>query len=188
FDTYSARGILKNGVACELDTKELIEATGVSEQELFLAQAMKEEELDKIDPIYISYFIPWNSFENYKTAKKFGFCDLEDEWRRQHHVEDFDQVDTRAYLIHPWMKYPKFAHASATDYAARMVRYGIISRDEALELVKRHDAFLDPLCVRDFCEFLGYTKEEFWNIMDKQYNKDFFEKKNGKWELKKPVE
>ena len=39
-------------------------------------------------------------------------------------MENFDQVDSRAYLVHAWLKYPKFGHASATDYSARMIRYG----------------------------------------------------------------
>ena len=187
FDTYSARGILKNGVASDMDLDELVKNTGVSRKELELTVALSEKELDEIDPIYISYFIPWNSFKNYEVAKKFGFKDLEDEWRRTHHVEDFDQVDSRAYLVHSWLKYPKFAHQFATDYASRMIRYGLITRDEAIELVRRHDAYLDPLCVRDFCEFLGYTKEEFWSIIDKLYNKDYFEKVRGSWRLKNPI-
>ena len=187
FETYSARGILKNGVASDMDLDELIENTGVSRKELELTVALSEKELDELDPIYISYFIPWDGFKNYEIAKKFGFQDLKDEWRRTHHVEDFDQVDSRAYLVHPWLKYPKFAHQFATDYASRMVRYGFITRDEAIELVRRHDAFLDPLCVRDFCEFLGYTKEEFWAIVDKLYNTEYFEKVNGSWKLKNPI-
>ena len=187
FETYSARGILKNGVASDMDLDELIENTGVSRKELELTVALSEKELDELDPIYISYFIPWDGFKNYEIAKKFGFQDLKDEWRRTHHVEDFDQVDSRAYLVHPWLKYPKFAHQFATDYASRMVRYGLITRDEAIELVRRHDAFLDPLCVRDFCEFLGYTKEEFWAIVDKLYNTEYFEKVNGSWKLKNPI-
>ena len=187
FETYSARGILKNGVASDMDLDELIENTGVTRKELELTVALSEKELDELDPIYISYFIPWDGFKNYEIAKKFGFQDLKDEWRRSHHVEDFDQVDSRAYLVHPWLKYPKFAHQFATDYASRMVRYGFITRDEAIELVRRHDAFLDPLCVRDFCEFLGYTKEEFWAIVDKLYNTEYFEKVNGSWKLKNPI-
>ncbi len=38
-----------------------------------------------------------------------------------------------------------------------MIRYGLLSREEAFELVKKHDHALDPLAVRDFCQFLGYT-------------------------------
>lgn len=105
-----------------------------------------------------------------------------------HCVEDFDQVDSRAYLVHSWMKYPKFGHAMATDYAARFVRYGMITREEAAELVRQHDHALDPLAVRDFCEFCGYRESEFWNIVDSLYNREIFEKNQyGKWVLKKPV-
>jgi len=87
-------------------------------------------------------------------------------------------------LVHSWMKYPKFGHASATDYAARMVCYGMLTRDEAIRLVKEHDHALDPWSVRDFCAFLGYSEKEFWEIVDRFYNKDLFEKdKNGRWIL-----
>ena len=66
-----------------------------------------------------------------------------------------------------------------------MIRYGLLTREEAIKLVKERDHALDPLCVRDFCEFLGYSEKEFWEIIDKQYNIDLFEKNsfNG-WTLK----
>ena len=121
-------------------------------------------------------------------AKSRGFHDLEHEWNRSHHIENFDQIESRAYLIHPWMKYPKFGHASATDYAARFVRYGLITREEAVEAVRLHDAKLDSRCVRDFVEFVGYSETEFWNIVDKFYNRDLFEKNEmGDWVLKDPI-
>ena len=186
-DTYSARGILKNGVASDMNNEELIREAGVSEKDLYLTNALKPEDLEKIDPIYISYFIKWNSFENLKIAKEHGFRDLTGEWERTHHVENFDQIDSRAYLVHSWMKYPKFGHQAATDYASRMIRYGLITREEGIKLIKEHDAFLDPLCVHDFCEFVGYTETEFWNIVDKFYNPDLFEKQNNKWHLKKAI-
>lgn len=187
-DTYSAREILKNGVASDISEEELIDKTGVTSHDLVFTRAPKLSDLDKLDPIYMSYFIPWNSFKNYEIAKKHGFHDLSHEWNRTHHIENFDQVDSRAYLVHSWLKYPKYGHASATDYAARMVRYGLITREEAKLLVKEHDHKLDPLSVRDFCEFCGYRESEFWSIVDKLYNRDLFERnENGVWVLKHPV-
>lgn len=76
-------------------------------------------------------------------------------------AECFDQVDSIAYLVHAWMKYPKFGHACASDYAARFVRYGLLSRDEAIELIRQKDHALDPKAVEDFCAFTGYSKEDF---------------------------
>ncbi|MFK8302625.1 N-acetyl sugar amidotransferase [Capnocytophaga stomatis] len=183
-ETYSAKNQINNGVGAGIPTEELL-TQGLSMKDLNFFDPPIQEELDKLDPIYLSYFIEWNSFTNYEIAKKKGFHDLTHEWKRTHHVEDFDQIDSRAYLVHSWMKYPKFGHASATDYAARMVRYGLLTREEAFNLVKKHDHALDPLSVRDFCEFLDYSEREFWEIIDKLYNPDLFEKnKLGQWVLK----
>ncbi len=187
-ETYSARQILKNGVASNVSEAELIEKAGVTTEDLALTRSLSPDLLEKLDPIYISYFTPWNSFKNYEFASKHGFRSLQHEWRRSQCLDDFDQIDSRAYLVHSWLKYPKFGHASATDHAARMVRYGMVTREEACELVKEYDHALDPLCVRDFCEFAGYRETEFWEIIDKFYNRDLFEKDSfGKWVLKDPV-
>lgn len=187
-ETYSAKGQLNNGVASDIPLEELMEATGVSRQALEMTIAPSAEEMDQLDPMYVSYFQPWNSFANYEFAKSRGFHDLTHEWNRTHHVENMDQIDSRAYLVHSWMKYPKFGHASATDYAARMVRYGMLTREEAAKLVREHDGKLDPLCVRDFCAFLGYSESEFWQVIDRFYNRDLFTKDDcGRWALKHPV-
>lgn len=184
-ETYSAKAQLDNGVASGISDEELINNAGVTKEDLFLTKAPDKDEMAKLDPMYVSYFLPWNSFANYEFAKKHGFHDLTHEWNRTQHIECFDQVDSRAYLVHSWLKYPKFGHASATDYASRMIRYGLITREKAIELVKEHDSKLDPLCVRDFCEFAGYTETEFWQIIDGLYNKELFEKGlSGEWTLK----
>lgn len=187
-ETYSARNQLNNGVASDINFEELLKIDGITEEVLDMTKAPSIEELNILDPMYVSYFIPWNSYKNYQFAKRRGFKDLTHEWDRTHHVENFDQIDSPAYLVHSWLKYPKFGHASATDYAARFVRYGFLTRDEAVELVKKHDHALDPLSVEHFTNFLGYRKSDFWNIIDKLYNEDIFEKnKYGEWKLKNPV-
>lgn len=86
------------------------------------------------------------------------------------------------------MKYPKFGHATATDYASKFIRYGLITREEGIELVKRHDHKLDQRSVREFIDFLGYSQTEFYGIIDKFYNKELFiENEFGEWQLKKTV-
>lgn len=188
-ETYSAREQIYNGVGYGIPTEELLR-DGVTLKDLNFFEPPVKEQMMTLDPIYLSYFLEWNSFKNYEIAKKFGFHDLTHEWKRTHLVEQMDQVDSPAYLIHPWMKYPKFGHAAATDYASRMVRYGMITREEAVKLVHKHDHDLDPRCVREFCQFLGYSERQFWDIIEKHYNRDLFEKdpQTQKWVLTHPVE
>lgn len=187
-ETYSAKDQINNGVASEIEDDELIREAGVTQEDLIFTKGPSSDQLDFLDPIYISYFVPWNSIKNYKFAKKHGFHDLKHEWKRTQNVEDFDQVDSYGYMVHPWLKYPKFGHQFATDYASRMIRYGMISREEAIKLVKEHDHALDSKSVEDFCNFCGYRESEFWEIIDKFYNKDIFEKNEiDEWVLKNPI-
>lgn len=186
-ETYSARGILKNGVASDISFEALLDDE-ISEKDLYMTVAPSVEEINQLEPIYLGYFIEWNSYKNYQFAKSRGFHDLTHEWDRTMHAESFDQVDSIAYLVHPWLKYPKFGHAFATDYAARFVRYGLLTREEAIKIVKNRDHQLDPKCVEDFCEFVGYTESEFWSIVDGLYNRELFEKDSfNRWVLKKPI-
>ena len=183
-ETYSAKEQINNGVGSGIDLEEIV-GIGVDKKALNFFEPPVQKDLDNLDPIYLSYFLEWSSFKNYEISKKYGFHDLTHEWQRTHHIEQFDQVESPAYLVHAWMKYPKFGHASTTDYAARMVRMKMLTRDEAIELVKKHDHDLDPRSVREFCQFFGYSEKEFWQIIDKHYNKEIFEQGDDLvWKLK----
>jgi len=147
----------------------------------------KEIKEAKLDPIYLSYFTPWDSHQNYTVAKRYGFRDLTHEWIREHHMENFSQVDTLGYLVHSWLKYPKYGHATVTDLASRFIRSGIITRLEAIKMIKERECNLDQRTLDDFLAFTGYTHKEFWDIVEKYWNRDIFEKVNEEWKLKHPI-
>ena len=83
------------------------------------------------------------------------------------------------------MKFPKYGHAYATDYAARWVRYGLLTREEAVKLAEEKDHNVDPKIIEDFCRFTGMEISDFYQALDKLYNKELFEKNGyGQWRLK----
>ncbi len=183
-ETYSAREMVFNGVAPDVDLQELVNA-GVPMDELTYLEAPSKELLNKIEPIYLSYFVEWNTVKNYEFAKTRGFKDLTHEWERTNHIENFNQIDSFGYLLNGWMKFPKYGHGYATDYAARWVRYGLLTREEAVKLVEERDHNLDPKIIEDFCGFTGMTIQEFYEALEKLYNKEIFEKNSfGQWRLK----
>ncbi|MHA1344069.1 MAG: N-acetyl sugar amidotransferase, partial [Promethearchaeota archaeon] len=188
-ETYSALEQFYNDVAYGIPIEELM-LDGIMEKDLNFLKYPTIEEMKEanLDPIYLSYYVRWDDYKHYLFAKSRGFKDLSKEWRRSHMIEDWVQVDTMGYLVHAWMKYPKFGHASATDMAARLVKTGVLTREKAIKLVKKHDHDLDPLAIEDFCNFCGYSISEFWQIVDKHYNRDIFEKdRHGQWKLKNPI-
>ena len=139
----------------------------------------------ELEMIYLSYFVPWNSVENYEIAKIHGFKHLGHEYDREGAVENYDQVDSLIYLLNPFLKYPKYGHSMTTDIVSRWIRYGLKTREEMIPFVEKHDGKLDQGIVEKFCEFTKMSTSDFYNILDKWYNPDLFEKNSfGIWKKK----
>ena len=120
--------------------------------------------------LFMSHFFPWSSVTNLEVAQRYGFKTLEGEWDRKGTCENFEQIDSRAYMLHLWLKYPKFGFQRVTDIATRRLREGLMTREECDKAIAEHDHELDPIALKDFCQTLGYTKREFVKIV-KTFNK-----------------
>jgi len=144
----------------------------------------------KLNPVYLSYYVPWSGYGNMVIARQLGFKTLDDsqEWKREGYIEQYDQIDSAGYLVHPWMKFPKYGHARVTDVASNLIRDGIMTREEAVPLVNSEDYKLDSRAREDFLAFTGYTKEEFDAIVDKFANQEYVQNVDGVWRLKEPMQ
>lgn len=142
-----------------------------------------------LNPIFLSYYVPWSSHKNYEFAKSRGFKSLEDtgEWIREGFINQYDQIDTIGYLTHTWMKFVKFGHWFSTDYASLYIREGKMTRDEAIDYVNKEEYKLDKKMLQDFLDFTDITEKEFWDTVEKFANKDIVEKRDGIWRLKTPA-
>ena len=138
-----------------------------------------------LEPIFLSYFVPWDSHHNYEVAKRWGFRHIGHEYVRENTLENYNQIDSLGYLMNQYLKYPKFAHSAATEMASRWIRARLKTREEMIPFVKEYDKKLDQVVVDKFCEFTGLSTREFWKILDKWYNREFFEQdKDGVWHEK----
>lgn len=162
---------------------------GIPLKELNAIVRPSKQSIKRVNPkvIFMSYYVPWDGERNYLMAKRYGFKDLTHEWKREGNIEDFDQIDSIAYIVHLWLKYPKFGFARATDIAARWTREGKITREEAKKLVMEYDHKLDRRAMEDFIEFMGYTPREFWDIVEKLWAREIFREVDGMWKLKSPI-
>jgi len=172
-DSSSAKNQLLNDVACEYSDEQFAEAGVPPERRNIL----NPPPLDGLEPVYLSYYAPWSGLRNRILSEAYGFRQLPEWEARDGYIEQYDQIDAIGYLVHCWMKYPKYGHARATDVASYWIRDGIISRERAMELVEKHDHKLDARVMHDFCDFCGYTIDEFWNIVYK-HKADYVDLKN----------
>lgn len=175
-----------------LDSIEIdwwLEYEGLDIEDMNPLRSPDEDDAEDLDPIFMSYFKPWDGYRNYRIAHRYGFKDVSLQWERPGHVEDYDQIDSIAYSVHNWMKYPKFGYMRATDLAARWVRTGRLSREDAKLLIKERGGRLDQRALEDFVDFCGYTIEEFYDIVDQYWNEDIFEynEESAEWQLKDPI-
>jgi predicted PP-loop superfamily ATPase len=115
------------------------------------------------DIIYMGAIWPYSITDSLQQAREIGFIDLDDtgEWDRQGSIDQFTQIDSVAYMIQLWTKYPKFKFQRVADIACRFVREGLISRDEAIKLIEAKDHICDPRAKKDFCDTIGITQGRF---------------------------
>ena len=159
----------------------------VSRKEMESAKqpSIKECKEYGLEPVYLSYYLPWDSYHNFDVAKRWGFQQLIHEYTREGTIEQFNQIDSISYLLNQYLKYPKFGHASATEIGSRAIRAGISTRNEMIPLVKQYDKILDQGIVEKFCDFIQMKPREFWKTMDKWYNKKlFYQDKDSVWHEK----
>jgi len=161
-DTPCAANQLDNGVA-----KDLLVPSD------FPAHWIAPPEASTVQPRYLSYYIPWSGTRNRSVAEAHGFTPARP-GSRDGFLDNYDQIDAEAYLVHAWMKYPKYGHARATDMASGWIREGLMTRAEALTRVREEDGKLDGWIKTKFCEFCGYTPNEFDEIVSRFYNRDLF--------------
>ena len=193
-DDYSAKRFIEAGHSSageKLSSKieDFWIERGLTRKEVNAVVLPSEEDLERVnpEPIFLSYFVPWDDEHNMLIAKRYGFKDLHHEWRREGTLEEYGQIDSLAYFTHIWLKYPKFGFARATDIASRWIRKKKISREEGIKLVMKHDHRLDQRSLEDFNKFMGYSTKEFWDIVEKFWNREIFEKINDTWTLKNPL-
>jgi hypothetical protein len=143
------------------------------------------DEIEQSDTqaVFLSYYFPWDSEIHLKIAKSYGFKTLDHP--REGTYRNYVGIDEKINRIHQYMKVLKFGYGRATDHACEDIRNARITRDQAIELVIKHDVQgLSDYYVDDFCEWLGYSKDEFWQIMQKYCNKKICKMgQNGELEI-----
>ena len=76
----------------------------------------------------------------------------------------YKSVECRMSGLHDYTKFLKRGFGRTTDQASRDVRNGLLTREEAFDLIKKHDPE-KPEILQWYLEKTGLTEEEFYRVM-----------------------
>ncbi len=150
------------------DWFDMIEETeGLTEHDLLWGKYPTDEELVEVGVrgIYLFNYLEWDANSQSKLM-----MDLYD-WEPS--PEPFDRTyrrfsnldDMHENGVHDYLKYIKFGYGRATDHSCKDIRAGLMTREEGIEMVKKHDHVKSRDLYR-WLEYVGMMEEEFDQIAD----------------------
>ena len=102
-------------------------------------------------------------------------------------IDKYSSLDDKLDNLHFYTWFIKTGRGRATEDAALEVRNEIITRDEAVALVKKYDGEFPKKYFKEILEYLDMSEKQFIEVID-SFRPDFLWKKEKKtWELKQAV-
>ena len=137
-----------------------------------------DEELKRVGVtgLFLGHYLPWDGDSNALIVQANGFETLPTTVEGS--VVNYENLDNHQTGIHDYFKFLKFGFGRATDIACLHLRRGRITRQDAQEMVRRHDGKFPwtylgkPL--EDILAPLELTIDQFIRICDRFTNKKIF--------------
>ncbi|MDA9943689.1 N-acetyl sugar amidotransferase [Paracoccaceae bacterium] len=166
-----------------IEAEQLIGHNGITRADIDPYIYPEDDLLEEVEVrgIYISNFFEWNAEEHAKLMKSewdFGYIT----YKRDRTFSLYSKIEDHANDVHDYLKYLKFGYGRATDDASMEIRHGRITREEGLKLVKEYDS-KEPQTLQFYCDFLGITKTEFYQIVESMRDENIWTKTESGWKV-----
>jgi len=163
-------GLLGNRIS------DMIGVDGLTRKELSLYIYESDENIAKVGVtgLFLGYYFKWDLRDILKKSKEHGFSVSDRPIETTY--ENFENLDCYSNHVHDYLKYVKYGFGRATDNACQDVRLGYITREEAVRLVKKYDGIPPKKAIEKYLDYTGFSKDEFFEIVDSYTNKRIFER------------
>ncbi len=141
------------------------------------------KELDRkgVLAVFLGYYFPWDVETSLEVARSHGFQVREEGPKTGYY--NYADIDDDFISIHHWLKWYKFGFTRLYDNLSLEIRNGRMSREEAIAIVSERGDETPEDDIAKFCQFVGITREHFFQIAEKFRNLDIWVKKEGKWQI-----
>ena len=160
---------------------------------LYIYPEKSEIETLNLKAYYFSYFFKWSMADNYDYVKNYlSDFRVNDSGRTTGTFTNFDSLDDKIDDLYYYMQFIKFGFGRAVRDTSRFIQNNRLTRDEAIEIIRKYDGEFPSKNLKEVLEYLGLTEIELHKIIDKHRNSEIW-KKNEKndwlnsWELKNKI-
>jgi N-acetyl sugar amidotransferase len=161
-----------------LRVSDLIGQEGIQPRHLIQYTYPSDEELQRVGVtgLFLGYYMPWDGYQNALIAQANGFETYHKPVEGS--LVNYENLDNYQTGIHDYFKFLKFAFGRATDLACTHLRRGRLTRQDAIDLVTRHDGKFPSVYLGEPLEHvlkeIEVTMEEFVRVCDRFTNKRLF--------------
>lgn len=129
--------------------------------------------------VYLGNYVRWDpKAQHEEMVKQYGYMGAN--FGRT--FDTYDHVDCYNFMdVHDQIKFIKHGYSKVTDHACREIRHGRLNREQALALVRHHEA-QPTRHLEKFCEWLGVDARALNFIFNQHRNpKVWQEAAPGEW-------
>lgn len=135
---------------------------------------------------FMSYYANWSPQRSYYYAKNVSDFQTNPLGRSEGTYTKFSSLDDKIDGQHYYTSLIKFGQGRAMNDACRDIRDGIITREEAVQLVHRFDEEFPKTHFQFFLDYIDISEEEYWEIIDNARSPHLWKYENGDWYLRYP--
>ena len=162
---------------------------GVTLEDLIPYQYPSQEEIKEsgVKMLYLGYFKRWSPQEHAMFSIARGLQTRTDRPEDIGRYTNYHALDDDSGIVNQMIKYVKLGYGFTTDEVTADIWAGRITREEGIELLKKYDGKCSVKYIKQFCNYIDITLDEFWNVLEK-FRGPMWKKNNiGEWILNEPI-
>ena len=168
--------------------QELIEKHNLNMGDLkpFLPIENKDLQSNKIEVHYLGYYLKWIPQEAYYYSVEHTNFKARP-YRTQGTYSKYNSLDDKIDDLHYYTTYIKFGLGRETYDSSQEIRNKHLTRDEAIQLIKRFDGEYPDKYLGEVLDYLEIDIKDFNKLCDKFRPPHLWEKNSNGWKLKKAI-
>jgi N-acetyl sugar amidotransferase len=122
----------------------------------------------------------WSNTNNSQIALVHGLSIRDDEFSNTGDMYGTEMIDEDWTIVNNLLKYYKLGFSRGTEQANSLIRSGVISRAEGIQIAQQQDPACGNKYIANFCSYIDIEESEFWTVVRKFANPELFKIGTGK--------